>query len=152
MTTAPDSVTEADRFASAAFSTALAVGRLEALATGADPRIRQQVVDERLHPADAIDGVADQLVGTSIQLALVALLENLHAPRHGPQRFLQVVRGDVGELLQVDVGAGQFVGGFPQFGLGTLPLGDVVDEFTVSTALISQAELADGQIHRDLMG
>ena len=80
--------------------------------------------------------MGDQLVGPGIQLTLVTLLENLHAAGHGPQRLLQVVRGDVGELFQVEVGAGQFVGGFPQFRLGTLALGDVVDEFAETLRLL----------------
>ena len=61
------------------------------------------------------------LVGALVELALVALLEHLAEARHLAQRLLQVVRGDVGELLQLGVRAGEL--GRPLFGVGR-PLGD----------------------------
>ena len=45
-----------------------------------------------------------------------------------PQRLLEVVADDVGELLQVVVGAGQFLGGLAELCLGPFPLGDVADD------------------------
>ena len=74
-------------------------------------RERQQVVDQVLHAPRAVDGEADVLVGARVELAAVALLEQLAEARDLAQRLLEVVRGDVGELLELGVGA-------PQVGLG----------------------------------
>src|SRR5580698_1725164 len=82
---------------------------------------------------DAIDSVGDQLVGPTIQLTLITLLEDLHAARHGTKWFLQVVRGDGGELLQVKIGAGQFLGGFQQVQFRTLSLRDIRHKFAENT-------------------
>ena len=70
-----------------------------------DAREGQQVVDQVLHPPRAVDGEADVLVGARVELASVALLEQLAEARDLAQRLLQVVRGDVGELLELGVGA-----------------------------------------------
>ena len=86
------------------------VDRLERSLRAADPRERQQVVDEVLHPLGAVDRVVDVLVGPLVELVGVALLQQLAEARHLAQRLLQVVGGDVGELLEVGVGPGQVVG------------------------------------------
>ena len=65
----------------------------------------EQVVDERLHPLRAVDGELDVLVRALVELAAVAALEHLGEARDLAQRLLQVVRGDVGELLELLVGA-----------------------------------------------
>lgn len=123
-----------------------AIARLKRLAARTDPRVGQQILDERLHPPDAINRVGDQLVGPGIELALVALLEYLHAPAHGPQRLLQVVGGNVGELLQVQVGACQLLRGPQQFCLGAFSLGNVPYN-PGEEAAPAQAEFADGEVH-----
>lgn len=69
----------------------------------ADPGECQQVVDEDLHTVGAVDGEGDVLVGPLVQLAPVAPLQELGEAGHLAQRFLQVVRGDVGELFQLRV-------------------------------------------------
>src|SRR5947208_7445634 len=56
----------------------IAIARFRRFASSSDPGIRQQVIDERLHPTDAIDRVSDQLVGSAIQLTLISLPENLN--------------------------------------------------------------------------
>ena len=57
----------------------------------------------------AVDGEADELVGVVVELAPVAAGEELGVARHHAQRLLQVVRGDVGELLELRVRADEFV-------------------------------------------
>ena len=69
------------------------------------PAEREQVVDQHLHALGAVDGELDVLVGPRVELAAVALLQQLAEARDLAQRLLQVVRGDVGELLELGVGA-----------------------------------------------
>ena len=73
----------------------------------ADPGEREQVVDQHLHALGPVHGEVDVLVGALVELAAVALLEQLAERRHLAERLLQVVRGHVGELLQLGVRAGQ---------------------------------------------
>ena len=49
----------------------------------------------------------DVLVGAVVELTPVALLEQLREAGHLAQRLLEVVGGDVGELLELGVGAGE---------------------------------------------
>ena len=72
-------------------------------ATAADARVGQQVVDQCLHPPRAVDRVADVAVGALVELATVAAREELGVADDHPQRLLEVVRGDVGELLELGV-------------------------------------------------
>ncbi len=65
----------------------------------------QKVVDEDLHTVRAVDRVFDVLIGPGVQLATVAALEELGEAGDLPQRLLQIVGGDVRELLQLGVGA-----------------------------------------------
>ena len=90
------------------------------LALRAHAREIEQVADQTLHALGAIDRVVDVLVGFCVELALVALLEQPGVAGHHAQRFLQIVRGDVGKLLELGVAAAQIV-------LGALVLGDVDD-------------------------
>ena len=85
----------------------------------------QQVVDQLLHALGAVDGELDVLVGPLVELPLVAALEQLAEARHLAQRLLQVVGGDVGELLQVGVGAGQLLGLGGQLLAGLLDAGQL---------------------------
>ena len=66
-----------------------------------DPAEGQQVVDQRLHPLGAVHGVLDVLVRPGVELADIAALEQLAEARHLAQRLLEVVRGHVGELLEL---------------------------------------------------
>jgi hypothetical protein len=75
------------------------VGRDEGRTPGADPRVDQQVLDQLLHAMRPIHGVADEFVGVRVQLALVALSQQLDEARHHAERLLQVVRGLVREPL-----------------------------------------------------
>src|SRR5215217_2141653 len=78
----------------------------------------EQVVDQLLHPLGAVDGERDVAVGALVELALVAPLEHLGEARDLAQRLLQVVRGDVRELLELLVGALQLAGLLDQRALG----------------------------------
>ena len=61
----------------------------------------------RLAPSTANADVFDAAL---VELVAVALLEQLAERGHLAQRLLQVVRGDVGELLEFGVGAPQLDG------------------------------------------
>ncbi len=76
----------------------------------ADPRECQQVVDQPLHALGAVDRVGDVLLGALVELLGVPGLEHLAEARHFAKRLLQVVRGDVGELLEIPVGTLEFRG------------------------------------------
>ena len=78
-----------------------------------------------LHPRDAVDDVVEELVGVGVELVLVLALDQLHVAGDHPQRLLQVVRGDVGELFEFLVGSRQLLGRAFQRFLGLLAIGDV---------------------------
>src|SRR3990172_2597332 len=63
----------------------------------------EQAADERLHALRALDRVVDVLLRLRVHLPGVALLEELHVARDHPERFLQVVRCNVRELLELRV-------------------------------------------------
>lgn len=78
--------------------------------------------------------MADEFVGIRIQLAVVAATEELGVGRDHPQRLLEIVRGDIGELLQLGVRACQFLRlghqhrrRLSQLLLGTLALRHIAD-------------------------
>jgi hypothetical protein len=81
------------------------IGRLDRLAARPDPGVGQQVVDLPLQADGAVHRVADVLLGLVVELLSVTLGQELRVARDHPQRLLQVVRGDVGELLEFLVGA-----------------------------------------------
>ena len=83
----------------------MAVDGLERAPAAADARELEQVVDELLHPPGAVGGELDVRLRAVVELPLVAPLEHLGEARHLAQRLLQVVRGDVGELLELGVRA-----------------------------------------------
>ena len=73
----------------------------------------------------ADDGTVDEAQRVAVEAVLVAAREQLRIAGHGAQRLLQVVRGDVGELLQVGVRALPARGALGDRLLGALALGDV---------------------------
>src|SRR2546421_2586470 len=81
------------------------ISRREPRAAGANPRERQQILDQALHPERAVERVADELVRVGVELPLVTLAEQLHEAADHAQRLLQVVRRDIREALQLLVGA-----------------------------------------------
>ena len=88
-----------------------------------------------LHALGPVDREGDVLVGALVHLPAVALLQELREARDLAQRLLQVVRRDVGELLEVAVGAPQLLGLLGEQLVGQLDLGarrlqdlDLVDE------------------------
>src|SRR6185312_1253501 len=72
-----------------------------------DAREREQVVDQLLHALGTVDREGDVLPAALVELVAVALLDQLAEARDLAQRLLQVVRGDIGELLQLRVRARQ---------------------------------------------
>ena len=75
-----------------------------------DPGEGEQVVDQRLHALGAVDREPDVFGTAFVELVAVPLLEQLAERRDLAQRLLQVVRGDVGELLEFGVGPPQLLG------------------------------------------
>ena len=67
--------------------------------------VGQQVADQAGHPLGPVHGVGDVLVGLGIHLSPIAIAQQLQVAGDHPQRLLEIVRGHVGELLQVLVGA-----------------------------------------------
>ncbi len=61
-----------------------------------------------MHAASAVDGKCDELVGIGVEPADISPLQELTIAGDRAQRFLQVVRGDVGKLLEFGVRARQF--------------------------------------------
>ena len=94
----------------------------------ADARELEQVVDQLLHPLGAVDRELDVAVGALVELARVAALEHLREARDLAQRLLQVVRGDVGELLELLVGALQLARLLDQRPLGVAQGADLGDD------------------------
>lgn len=92
------------------------VHRVPVVVDASHTGVGEQVVDQDLHALGAVDGEVDVLLGPVVQLVAVPLVEQLAEGRDLAQRFLQIVRGDVGELLQLGVGAAQFHGLFVQIG------------------------------------
>src|SRR6266568_2722364 len=90
------------------------VDRRERLVDAADARVLEQAADERLHALRALDRVVDVFLRLRVHLVGVALLEELHVARDHQERLLEVVRRDVGELLEVGVRAGERLGLVPQ--------------------------------------
>src|SRR5215472_7189322 len=86
------------------------VDRAEVSTGLTDAREREQVVDQALHALRAIDRVGDVLPGSLVELVGVPRLKHLAETGHFAQRFLQVMGGDVGELLEFPVGPLQLGG------------------------------------------
>ena len=110
VTSAPLSSMAPRRFASACRERVLAgVSRAVPRPSVPTREIGQQILDQPLHAARAVDREGDELVGIGVELALVPPGQQLGVARHHPQRLLQVVRRDVGELPQLLVRAIQLV-------------------------------------------
>src|SRR5208283_3119184 len=93
-----------------------------------DAREGEQIADELLHASSTVEGAGNIATRLGIHLVRKAVLEELDVTTDGPQRFLQVVRGDVSELFQVAVGALEVLGGMLEGGLGAFALGNVAQE------------------------
>src|ERR1035437_3423057 len=104
------------------------VDRDETSSLGADSRVSEQIVDEALHSTRAVHREADVLVGFIAQGVAVFPFEKTHEPRHHPQRLLQIVAGDVGELLQVGIGASQLFRATFEPPMRFIRSGDVMDD------------------------
>jgi hypothetical protein len=75
----------------------------------------------------AVDGVADEVLSVLIELVGVAARQQLRVAGHHAQRFLKVVGGDVGELLELLIGAPQLSDRLVQRRLHGLELGEIRD-------------------------
>ncbi len=113
---------------------AIAVRRFAADSIVADSGIGQQIEYQGLHAHRTCNSIADVLVGVRVKLSLVALRQKLGIGCHHAQRFLQVVGGHVRELLQVPIGACQFL---------NLPCQIVLRKL----ALVAQAFFLEGSPH-----
>jgi hypothetical protein len=91
----------------------------------ANTRVRQQILNQGLHAFGAIHREDDKFIRIVVQLALVASGNECHVAGHHPQRFLQVMRGNMGELLQILVGSLQFLHRPQEFNPGGSAHGDV---------------------------
>src|ERR1044071_1519621 len=123
----------------------------EGLGLRRDARKRQEIVDENLHPLrgglHAVDVVArlrGELAGV---LGLQAVAEGLDLP----QRLLQVVRGDVGEVLELAVAGLEAAHGRVQLFLGTLALADVAGDDDRALLYVDVAHRRDGDADVDGM-
>src|SRR5438445_6553212 len=65
----------------------------------------EQILNQSLHPLGAVHRVVDVFVGLFVEFSLVAFGQELGVGRNHAQRLLQVVRIDVGKLLQSRTGA-----------------------------------------------
>ena len=85
----------------------------------------EQVVDQCLHAACRILHAVEVIAALRWDSATVLGLEAISKCLNFAKRLLKVMRCDVGELLELSVGAGEF-GALPaKRGFGTLPMGDV---------------------------
>ena len=74
----------------------------------------EQVVDQHLHAFGAVDGEPDVFGAALVELVAVPLLQQLAEGGDLAQRLLQIVRRDIGELLEFGVGPAQLLGLFVQ--------------------------------------
>ncbi len=101
------------------------VDQVELVGLGLDPRVREQVLDHLLHLLRAVDDEVDVPVGPLVDLALVPPLQELGEARDRPERLLQVVRGDVRELLELLVRPRELPAPLLERGRRRLVLGDL---------------------------
>lgn len=113
-----------------------AVGRRGGLGAGSDARVGEEIVDERLHAHGPFDRVAHEILCTPVQAVPVPLCQEVHAAPDRAQGLLEVVGGNIGELLEIGVRARELCGTLRdpmlqqrvavlQDRLGLLALGDV---------------------------
>ena len=104
-----------------------AISRPERLGARPDPRVGQQIVDQRLHPGGAFHRERNELASIGVELILVAALQQLGVAGDHAQRLLQVMRGHGGELFQFLVGAFQLLGLLGQCLFHPLALDELAD-------------------------
>ena len=90
-----------------------------------DAGISQQVAHQSLHSLSTIDHELQPADRPLIELIGVILLHQLAITADRSQRFLQIVRGDVGELLKIDVAPFEVLSVPLQAVLSLLQFGDV---------------------------
>ena len=100
----------------------------EALPLGGHARKRQQPVDQRLHPRGGALHPLEALAAGVVELVAALHLQAVAEGADLPQRLLQIVRGHVGELLQLAVRPLQLGRVAGLLLLGLLPPADVADE------------------------
>ena len=79
--------------------------RARARGQSAHARVREQILDQRVHALAAVAGQREQLRRVRRQRGAVAALEQRQEAGHRGQRLAQVVRDDRREALQLGVGA-----------------------------------------------
>ena len=107
---AADSSIAVDRLSSAVSSAASRSTSVWVGVEPPDPGEGEQVVDQRLHPLGAVDGERDVFGASFVELVAVSLFEQLAEGSDLSQGLLQIVRGDVGELLEFGVGPSELLG------------------------------------------
>ena len=88
-------------------------------------RIGKQVREQFAHALRAFGDELDASRGFAVELAPIAFHEELRVAGDHPQRFLQIVAGGEGELIEILVHALQLRHVFVEGGLSILPLGDI---------------------------
>ncbi len=68
---------------------------------------------QALHALRSLDAISEVLRRFAVETAGVPAVEQLAVDGHLPQGFLQIVAGGIGELLQIRIGAPQFLIGSP---------------------------------------
>ncbi len=104
----------------------LAVHLVKRVSAAFHPRVLQQVADQQLHPLGTLHDVTDQRLGPFIELVAVSFFQDLDATGDGPQRFLEIMRCDVGEDLEFPVGMLESGRSMAQLFLRLFALADVV--------------------------
>ncbi len=69
----------------------------------ADARERQDVAHQFVHARRPFDRTTDEVATTVIEFGAIAFIQQTEERADHAQRFLQIVRADVGELLQLGV-------------------------------------------------
>ena len=82
----------------------------------------------KLDPGDAVDRVFDELVRLGVELAAIPLAQQVDVTADDAQRLLQIVRRDVGELLQIGVRTRETGGLLLDRLFGLLPIGEIDDQ------------------------
>ena len=102
--------------------------RPEGLGLAPDPRILQQIDDQPVHALGAVAGEVDALPRLLVQRLAQAALQQGQVAGDDAQGLAQVVRGDVGEGLQLGVGAFKLARLAAKGVGGQAAFGDVVDQ------------------------
>jgi hypothetical protein len=108
------------------------IGRLRFLASYSHPGVSHQVIDQLPHTDGPIHSETDEIVGIGVEFAFVSPGQQLDITRYHSQRFLKVMGGHLGELLQIFIRPGQFLGFFLKGLLHPFTLSDVLYHATDS--------------------